>query len=124
MKRVYSHRAALSVVARAAIYIRQLRPYECETIGAVITIELDFKPRGVCARMIHVELSEDGQTIENVSFEGGCNGNLKAIGKLVAGQPVDRIVEMLEGNTCGPRKTSCADQMTRALREAQGQIAE
>lgn len=87
-------------------------------------IELDFKPRGVCARMIHVELSEDGQTIENVSFEGGCNGNLKAIGKLVAGRPVDRIVEMLEGNTCGPRKTSCADQMTRALREAQGQIAE
>ncbi len=74
--------------------------------------------------MIHVELSEDGKIIENVSFEGGCNGNLKAIGKLVAGQPVDRIVEMLEGNTCGPRKTSCADQMTRALREAQSQIAE
>lgn len=86
--------------------------------------KLDFKPLGVCARMIHVELSEDGQTIENVSFEGGCNGNLKTISKLVAGQPVDRVVEMLEGNTCGPRKTSCADQMTRALREAQGQIAE
>ena len=86
--------------------------------------KLDFKPRGVCTRMIHVELSEDGKIIENVSFEGGCNGNLKAIGKLVAGQPVDRIVEMLEGNTCGPRKTSCADQMTRALREAQGLVAE
>ena len=86
--------------------------------------KLDFKPRGVCARMIHVELSEDGQTIEGVSFEGGCNGNLKAIGKLVAGQPVDRIVEMLEGNTCGPRKTSCADQMTCALREAQGLVVE
>ncbi len=74
--------------------------------------------------MIHVELSEDGQTIENVSFEGGCNGNLKAIGKLVAGQPVERVVEMVEGNTCGPPKTSCADQMTRALREAQGWVAE
>uniref|UniRef100_UPI0040276648 TIGR03905 family TSCPD domain-containing protein n=1 Tax=Collinsella intestinalis TaxID=147207 RepID=UPI0040276648 len=86
--------------------------------------KLDFKPRGVCARMIHVELSDDGQTVESVSFEGGCNGNLKAIGKLVAGQPVDHIVEMLEGNTCGPRKTSCADQMTRALREAQARIAE
>lgn len=86
--------------------------------------ELDFKPRGVCARMIHVELSDDGQTIEGVSFEGGCNGNLKAIGKLVAGQPVDRIVEMLECNTCGPRKTSCADQMTRALRQAQEMAAE
>lgn len=84
-------------------------------------VALDFKPRGVCARMIHVELSDDGSTIENVAFEGGCNGNLKAIGKLVAGQPVDGVVALLEGNTCGPRKTSCADQLTRALREAQAQ---
>ena len=81
-----------------------------------------YKTRGTCARSIQFDVV-DG-TVRNVSFEGGCNGNLKAIGKLVAGQPVDRIVEMLEGNTCGPRKTSCADQMTRALREAQGQIAE
>ncbi len=87
-------------------------------------IKIDYKPRGVCSRMIHVELSDDGQIIENVSFEGGCNGNLKAIGKLVAGQPVEHIVELLEGNTCGPRKTSCADQMTRALRDAQEQIVE
>lgn len=86
--------------------------------------KLDFKPRGVCARMIHVELSDDGKTIENVSFEGGCNGNLKAIATLVAGQPVDHVVEMLEGNTCGPRKTSCADQMTKALREAQSLVCE
>lgn len=87
-------------------------------------IKIDYKPRGVCSRMIHVELSDDGRIIENVSFEGGCNGNLKAIGKLVAGQPVEHIVELLEGNTCGPRKTSCADQMTRALRDAQEQIVE
>lgn len=85
-------------------------------------INLDFKPRGVCARMIHVELSDDGSTIENVAFDGGCNGNLKAIGRLVAGQPVDSIVELLQGNTCGPRKTSCADQLTLALREAQAKV--
>lgn len=84
-------------------------------------INLDYKTRGVCSRMIHVELSDDGSTIENVAFEGGCNGNLKAIGKLVAGQPVDDIVNLLQGNTCGPRSTSCADQLTRALREAQAQ---
>lgn len=84
-------------------------------------VALDFKPRGVCARMIHVELSDDGSTIENVAFEGGCNGNLKAIGKLVAGKPVDEVVSLLEGNTCGPRKTSCADQLTLALREASAQ---
>ena len=67
---------------------------------------------------------DDAGIIQKMEVLGGCSGNLKAIGKLVAGQPVDRVVEMLEGNTCGPRKTSCADQMTRALREAQGLVAE
>lgn len=81
-------------------------------------IHHDFTPRGVCSRAIHVDLSDDGRTVEAVSFEGGCNGNLKAVSKLVAGQSVDHIVELLEGNTCGPRPTSCADQLTRALREA------
>jgi uncharacterized protein (TIGR03905 family) len=51
----------------------------------------DFRPRGVCSQAIHVDLSDDGTTIEGVAFEGGCNGNLKAIGKLVKGQPVDQI---------------------------------
>lgn len=81
-------------------------------------ITYDFKPRGVCARDIHVELSDDGATVENVAFEGGCNGNLKAIGKLVKGMPTERVVELLQGNTCGPRSTSCADQLTIALRAA------
>lgn len=81
-------------------------------------ITYDFKPRGVCARTIHVELSDDGATVENVAFEGGCNGNLKAIGKLVKGMPTERVVELLRGNTCGPRSTSCADQLTIALRAA------
>lgn len=84
-------------------------------------VEIDFKPRGVCARMIHVELDDSGTTIENVSFKGGCNGNLKAVSKLVAGQPVDHVIEVLRGNTCGIRSTSCADQLTRALAEAASQ---
>lgn len=79
----------------------------------------DFTPRGVCARRISVDL--DGDTIKEVSFVGGCNGNLKAISKLVKGHKVDEVVELLQGNTCGPRKTSCADQLTIALREAQTQ---
>lgn len=78
----------------------------------------DFRPKGVCSRMIHIALSDDGSTIEQVSFEGGCNGNLKAISKLVAGHPVEEISSILAGNTCGPRKTSCADQLTIGLREA------
>lgn len=78
----------------------------------------DFRPRGVCSQMIHIGLSDDGNTIEQVSFEGGCNGNLKAVSKLVSGHSVDEIVDILAGNTCGPRRTSCADQLTIGLREA------
>ncbi|MDD5800069.1 MAG: TIGR03905 family TSCPD domain-containing protein [Coriobacteriales bacterium] len=85
--------------------------------------QYDFTPRGVCSRAIHVTLSDDGQTVEGVQFEGGCNGNLKAIGKLTRGMSVDKVVELLQGNTCGPRRTSCADQMTIALRKAQQSMA-
>ncbi|MCC6107531.1 MAG: TIGR03905 family TSCPD domain-containing protein [Coriobacteriaceae bacterium] len=79
----------------------------------------DFRPRGVCSRAIHIDLADDGKTIENVSFEGGCNGNLKAIGRLVKGKSADEIAEVLAGNTCGPRPTSCADQLSKALKQAE-----
>ena len=78
-----------------------------------------YKTRSVCAQYIGVELEDDKQTIKEVKFMGGCDGNLKAVGKLVAGQKVDDIVPLLAGNTCGRRSTSCADQLTLALREAQ-----
>lgn len=78
-----------------------------------------YKTRGVCAQYIGVELEEDRETIKEVKFMGGCDGNLKAVGKLVAGKKVADIVPLLEGNTCGRRSTSCADQLTIALREAQ-----
>ena len=81
-------------------------------------MHFDYTPRGVCSRAIHIDLADDGKTIEQVSFEGGCNGNLKAVSKLVAGHPVNEIVGILSGNTCGPRQTSCADQLARALTEA------
>ena len=76
-----------------------------------------YKTRGVCSRYIDIEL--DGDTIKEVSFFGGCNGNLKAVSKLVAGKSVDEVCAILEGNTCGMKPTSCADQLTRGLREAQ-----
>lgn len=82
-------------------------------------VSLDYRPKRICARNIHVEISDDGQTIEQVAFMGGCNGNTKAVAKLVAGKPVDEIVELLAGNDCAGRGTSCADQMTLALRQAQ-----
>ena len=70
----------------------------------------------VCSRSINFDI--EGDVITNVSFYGGCDGNLKAISKLVDGMTVEQIEGYLKGNTCGPRPTSCADQLARAVREA------
>ena len=71
----------------------------------------------VCAKQISFDIDENN-VISNVQFLGGCNGNLKAIGKLVEGQAANKIIEILKGNTCGPRQTSCADQLSKALAKA------
>ncbi len=78
-------------------------------------IEIDYTPRGVCSRNIHVALDDAGEVIRDCSFTGGCDGNLKAISKLVCGRPVDEVTRILRGNTCGRKPTSCADQLCRAL---------
>ena len=57
-----------------------------------------YKTKGTCARSIEVEL--DGKIIRHVSFEGGCNGNLKGISKLVEGMDMDLVIERFKGNTC------------------------
>lgn len=77
-----------------------------------------YETKGTCSKKITFELDEAGN-LHNVSFTGGCNGNLKAIAKLVEGKPAQEVVRLLEGNTCGPRATSCADQLAKAILEAQ-----
>ena len=75
-----------------------------------------YKTRGVCSMQINFNL--DGDVVSDVSFVGGCNGNLKAISKLVDGMTVSEIEEKLLGNTCGCKPTSCADQLAHAVRAA------
>ena len=75
-----------------------------------------YKTFGTCSVQIHFDINDD--VISNVSFDGGCNGNLKAISKLVDGMTVDEIEGKLLGNTCGMKPTSCADQLARAVRKA------
>ena len=87
-------------------------------------MQYHYETRGVCSRAIDINLDEATGIIRNVQFTGGCDGNLKAISKLVAGQNVDDIVAMMEGHTCGRRSTSCVDQMTKAIREAQAKAAD
>ena len=76
----------------------------------------EYRPRGVCSQKISFDI--EGDVITNISFLGGCNGNLKAISKLVDGWTVEEIASKLEGNTCGFKSTSCADQLAKAVRSA------
>ena len=75
-----------------------------------------YKTEMTCSSEITFDL--DGDVVTNIAFTGGCNGNLKAISKILDGWTVDRIVEKLEGNTCGRKPTSCADQLARAVKAA------
>ena len=76
----------------------------------------DYTTQGTCSRSIHIELNDDN-TVNSVSFIGGCNGNLKGIGKLIEGMPADEVINRLQGVTCGFKNTSCPDQLARALKE-------
>ncbi len=76
----------------------------------------EFLTEGTCSKQINFEIDDEGK-IHNLTFIGGCNGNLKAIGRLVEGRPALEVAKLLEGNTCGMRKTSCADQLSKAIKE-------
>lgn len=75
-----------------------------------------YKTKGTCAREISFEI-EDG-IVKNVSFYGGCNGNLKGIAALVEGKKAEEIIPLIKGTKCGFKPTSCPDQLAIALQEA------
>ncbi len=76
-----------------------------------------YKTKGTCSREIEFDLDDSG-CLHNVVFHGGCNGNLKGIGLLTEGKDAKEIAALLEGNTCGFKKTSCPDQLSQAIKEA------
>lgn len=77
---------------------------------------IDYKTIGTCSRKIQLTIEEG--IIKKVSFEGGCNGNLKGISSLVIGRDAREVAESLEGTDCNGRGTSCPDQLAKAIREA------
>ena len=79
-------------------------------------MQYEYKTKGTCSQRIFFEV-EEGK-VKNVQFVGGCNGNLKAISRLVEGQNAENVIEILKGNTCGFKSTSSADQFAIALRYA------
>lgn len=81
-------------------------------------MKYEYRTSGVCAKEIIFEI-ENGK-VHDVKFMGGCNGNLKAISKLVEGMEPENVIRILKGNTCGLKRTSCADQLALALEQAEG----
>lgn len=79
-------------------------------------MKFEYKTQNTCSQYITFDLEDN--VVSNIVFYGGCNGNLKAIAKLLEGATVEHIEERLKGNTCGGRPTSCADQLARAVRAA------
>lgn len=76
---------------------------------------MKYKTSGVCSREINFEVV--GGKLHNVSYVGGCNGNLQGIGRLVEGMDIDEAIKRLEGIRCGFKSTSCPDQLSKALKE-------
>ncbi len=85
-------------------------------------MEYNYKTNGTCSVYILFDIDEE-KCLHNVRFIGGCDGNLKCIGKLVEGQKAEKIADMLGGVRCGMKNTSCGDQLSRAIRQALEQTA-
>ena len=81
---------------------------------------MQYKTRGTCSTMINITLDENN-VIQDVSFTGGCNGNMTGIRKLVIGQRAEAVIPKIDENNGGNKNTSCPDQLAKALKQAIGQ---
>ena len=77
---------------------------------------IQYQTQGTCSMLIDVTASDD-DVIQNVAFLGGCDGNLQGICRLVTGQKIDDVIAKLNGIRCGSKRTSCPDQLCRALEQ-------
>ena len=85
-------------------------------------MEFKYRPTGVCSREITIDVNEADETINSVSFLGGCHGNLQGIAALVKGKKMDEVIETLKGIDCNDKGTSCPDQLACALEAISEQL--
>lgn len=71
---------------------------------------------GICAMQISFSL--DNGNIHNIKFLGGCPGNTSALSKVLEGTSAQRVVDLLKGNDCDGKGTSCADQLACGVEKA------
>ncbi len=77
---------------------------------------ITYTTSGTCSQQIDIML-DDNDIVQQVTFLGGCNGNLQGIGQLVRGMHRDEVIRRLQGIRCGYKATSCPDQLARALQQ-------
>jgi uncharacterized protein (TIGR03905 family) len=75
----------------------------------------EYKTRGTCSTAIRFDV-RDGK-VYSVSFDDGCDGNLKALSVMAEGVRTEELIQKLKGIRCGKRPTSCGDQFARALEQ-------
>lgn len=80
-----------------------------------------YTPQGVCSKQITIDINDD-ETIESISFLGGCQGNLQGISALAKGRSIDEIIAVLRGIDCRGRGTSCPDQLANALEQIKAEL--
>ncbi len=81
---------------------------------------ITYTPQGTCSRQIDFDIDDEGR-IRSLVFTKGCAGNTRGVSRLCEGRPADEVADLLEGTPCGPRPTSCPDQLARAIRQALAQ---
>ena len=84
-------------------------------------MQYQYVTSGTCSELILFDIDEN-TVVTNIKFIGGCNGNLKAVSKLVDGWTAQQIADKLLGNECGFKGTSCAGQLAKAVLEAAGKV--
>lgn len=77
--------------------------------------KINYKTHGICSKEIIIEV--DGDTVSDVKFVGGCNGNTQGIASLVKGMKVDDVIKRLKSIDCNGRGTSCPAQLAEALEQ-------
>ena len=78
--------------------------------------------KGTCSKAINIEM--DGDIIRSVEYVGGCPGNVQGVARLAENRPIDEVIACVDGIHCGPKPTSCPDQLAQALKEIKQKMAE
>jgi len=96
--------------------------------------EFIYKPQGICQKEIKLIIEDydlDPKThgsyhhilLEDIEFTGGCPGQNMLLKNLVINSPSSRNIlysmhdylDIFRTNTCGTRKTSCAQELIKAF---------